>query len=112
MKMVLAAGMAVLMFGVALPEASQARGNLQVRRLSAQIDRGVHDGSLTRSEARDLRLRLIRVEVLEARDLRHGFTPAETQDLNGRYTAVEADIHAQRTNAQYNVRQRRIRGRN
>ena len=106
---------AVGLLACAPPGISQARRLPQIKHLSAEIDRGVRDGSLTRTEARDLREKLIALEADDARDIGYrvkqpkirGVTPAPTDpkafDLDRRFAAMEADIRVQRAN---NVRAR------
>lgn len=98
MKMLLAAGTAALLFAAALPGISQARGLEQVKRMSSEITSGLRDGSLTKKEGESLRLELIRVEVIENHASHHGYTDKENRDLAARYAAVEAHIHALKTN--------------
>ena len=102
MKMFLAAGAACLAVCAIAPQAQAAsRYYSEVRQLNNQINLGVKDGSLTPSEARDLRLKLIDAEVKEAHDTRGGtYTPGIDQDLAARYASISADIHAQRINDQ------------
>jgi hypothetical protein len=99
MKMLLAAGAAALLFGAALPAMSPAHGLEQVKRLSSEITSGLRDGSLTKKEGETLRLELIRAEVVENHAAGHGYTEKEDRDLDARYAAVEADIHAMKVNA-------------
>ena len=69
MRKLLAAGIVGLLFCAAAPGVSQARRLPDVKRLSAEIDRGERDGSLTKAEARELREKLIALEVDDARDM-------------------------------------------
>jgi hypothetical protein len=98
MKMLLAAGTAALLVGAALPQMSQAHSLDQVKRMSSEITSGLRDGSLTKKEGEALRLELIRAEVVENHAAGRGYTDRENRDLDARYAAVEADIHAMKVN--------------
>ena len=107
MKMPLAAAAAALVLCAGLPQVSQARAVIQVRRVSSQISLGLRDGSLTRREARDLRLKLINIELLQAHDMRGGgISKAQTQDVDMRYAALAEQVHAERINARHTAPRR------
>ena len=98
MKMLLAAGTAALLFGAAAPCVSQAHSLDQVKRMSSEITAGLRDGSLTKKEGETLRLQMINAEVVENHDARHGYSHKEDQEIDNRYAAVEANIHALKIN--------------
>ena len=69
-------------------------------RLDARIDRGIRDGSLTRSEAMRLRDELRRLEVREDRYRSDGLSGWERADLDRRFDRLSAQIRFERHDSQ------------
>lgn len=67
-----------------------------------RIQAGVHNGSLTRREAEQLREREARIRQTEARDRRsgHRLTDAERRDLQRRLNSTSRDIYKQKHDRQ------------
>ena len=107
MKKLLMAAAAVAALGAAVPAAAQSwytdRADRDDR-IEMRIDRGLADGSLTRYEARRLRMQLNQVERLEARYRYNGLTAWELRDLDRRYDAIARQLRWERNDTQYRYR--------
>ena len=100
-----------LLAGALMTPAAQARdwgrgdgAQIDQRRaeLERRIDRGVRDGSLTRSETQRLRTGLNRIAYLEQRYQRsYGLSRDERRDLSYRLDRLSAQIQAERSDNQY-----------
>jgi len=107
MKRVILSLAAVAALGVAMPAAAQGFGlngwghRFDDNRIEARIDRGIRDGSLTRREARDLRIQLQDARRLEAAYARDGrISGREARDLDQRYAALSTRLRWERNDGQ------------
>ena len=107
MKRVILSLAAVAALGVAMPAAAQGFGSngwgtrFNDNRIEMRIDRGLRDGSLTRREARSLRMQLQDARRLEAAYARDGrISGREAQDLNQRYAALSTRLRWERNDGE------------
>ena len=103
MRKLLTAVMAASAMAVSLPAMAQSLTD-RAERIEQRIDNGARDGSLTWSEARDLRARLHNIERLESDYARNGMSSWEYRDLDRRFDALASDLYSQRRDYQYNYR--------
>lgn len=110
MNKFLAAAAIVASLGVALPAAAQTYGGYDRgyntgfnggglrsdRGIEARIERGLRDGSLTQSEARNLSRQLDEIHRLEWQFSRNGVSPSEARTLAQRYASLENRLRAER----------------
>jgi hypothetical protein len=71
---------------------AQPRFDSRAARIDQRIDNGVLDGSLTQTDARDLRTRLVSVERLQQRYEDDGMAGWESRDLNRRLDQVSDSV--------------------
>ena len=89
----------------ATPAAAQNYGNWQSinqrqANLYQRIDMGVRNGSLTRSEASNLRSRFVVLNNLERRYRQNGLSQWERRDLDQRFDSLSRQIRSQRHDGQ------------
>ncbi len=93
----------ILLGALLLPFAAQAKNINQSQKEQRQrIQQGVHNGTLTKREARHLRQREAKISRTEARDRRDGgrLTPAERTRLQQRLNRTGNAIYGQNHDAQ------------
>lgn len=78
--------------------------NQRQDRIERRIDRGFHQGDLTRREANRLRDDFHRIARLESRYRVNGLTRWERADLDRRFDRLEAQLRFERRDHQYSRR--------
>lgn len=76
----------------------------RIARIEQRIDAGIRAGTISRAEARDLRLRLRDIRQLDYRYGRNGYTQAERRDMQARLRAFRDQLQmadGRRGNGQY-----------
>jgi hypothetical protein len=66
--------------------------NQKEAQIAQRIDQGIRNGALTRSEARNLQVRLAQVQRLEQSYRRGGLNMNERRDLDRRLDALSASV--------------------
>jgi hypothetical protein len=95
MKRLIAIAMSAAVMGLAVPAANAAPWqniNARQAQLDQRIDTGIRNGSLTRSEARNLRSEFKVIARLEARYRSNGLSMRERADLDRRFDMLSAKI--------------------
>jgi hypothetical protein len=95
MKRLITFAMSAAILALAVPTASAAPWmsiNQRQAELDRRIDGGIHNGSLTRHEARELRGEFNGITRLEARYRSHGLNRWERADLDRRFDVLSAKI--------------------
>ena len=100
MRKLLAAMAAVSALSASLPALAQDF-DYRAGQIQDRIDAGVHDGSLTGYEARDLRSRLYNLRQLSSRYADDGMQAWERRELDRRFDALSNDVYSQRHDNQY-----------
>ena len=97
MKRLLTFAMTAALLALAVPTASAAPWrNQREAELDRRIDVGIHNGSLTRHEARMLHSEFNGITRLEARYRSNGLTRWERADLDRRFDVLSAKINFER----------------
>jgi hypothetical protein len=110
MKRLIAIAMSATVAALAVPAASAAPWqsiNSRQAKLDRRIDVGIRNGSLTRTEARNLRSEFHDIARLEARYRSHGLSMSERADLDRRFDALSAKIRYDRHDRDYRYGDRR-----
>jgi hypothetical protein len=107
MKRLILSLAAVAGLATALPAAAQGFGpngwgnRFNDDRIEMRINRGIRDGSLTRREARMLRIQLRDARQVERAYLRDGrVSPREARDLDRRYAALNLRLRWERNDGE------------
>jgi hypothetical protein len=70
--------------------------NQKEAQIAQRIDQGIRNGALTRSEARNLQVRLAQIQRLEQSYRRGGLNMNERRDLDRRLDALSASVRVDR----------------